>query len=182
MKRIFQPALFASIAIVLFTFASCTKQDVVVIQNLGTIDQCLSYDTHEHTNVYVFTFSKADVESAFEAAGATFDLEKIKNAKLNEIKAQVTTTAATFNDIGGFELYLRKPGATQDQEIQVAYINNIDNNSTEVTMKINGTNFKDLLSENTLELVLRLTNKEGSGAPVCIQLKDGKFEYTVSAK
>ncbi len=182
MKKIFHTSVFAAIVMSLFTFSSCTKEDVVVVQNLGEISQCLTYDTHEHTTPYVFSFNKTDVESAFAAAGATFDLEKIKNAKLSEIKAEVTTTAATFNDIGGFELYLRKPGATLDQEVQVAYINNIDNNATEVTMKINGTDFKSLLSENTLELVLRLTNKEGSGAPVCIKIKDGKLAYTVSAK
>lgn len=148
---------------------------------MDEITQCLSYTSFEGTKVYVFNLNQSDVQAAFQAAGVSFDLGKIKNAKVSQIKAEVTTTTATFNDIAGFEVYVRKPGAPMSEAIQVAYIGNITNNATEVTMNINGTDLKALLSENILEIVLRVTNKNGSGAPICMKLKEGKIEYTVIA-
>ncbi|MCW5907943.1 MAG: hypothetical protein KIS94_08805 [Chitinophagales bacterium] len=182
MKKLITAFAVIAVAVVAFTVSSCNQSDVIVIQNMDEINQCLSYSSFEGTTVYVFSLSKSDVQAAFQAAGVSFDLEKVKNAKVSQIKAEVTTTAATFNDISGFEVYVRKPGASMSEAIQVAYVGNIANNATEVTLNINGTDLKALLSENVLEIVLRVTNKNGSGAPICMKLKEGKLEYTVKAK
>lgn len=182
MKKISLFTICATLFVLAATLNSCTKEDVTVVQKLSDKPVCLPQQQFQATNTdNSFTITQADITAAFSAVGATYSPDKIKNLKVSEVKAKITTTAATFNEIGGFEVYAKGPNTTGDGT-QVAYVGNIDNNATEVTLSINGTDIKELLSGTSITFVVRVTNKTNGNAAVCFNLTGGLLQYTVSAK
>lgn len=182
MKKISLFTICATLFVLAATLNSCTKEDITVVQKLSDKPVCLPQQPFQKSNTdNTFTITQADITAAFSAVGATYNPDKIKNLKLSEVKAKITTTAATFNEIEGFEVYAKGPN-TSGNGTQVAYVGNIDNNATEVTLSINGTDIKDLLSETSITFVARVTNKTNGNAAICFDLTDGLLQYTVSAK
>lgn len=182
MKKI--TSLFSTLAVfaALFTITACSKEDVIVIQNLADQSVCLPQNQFQSVNKNnSFTVTQSDIAAVFQAAGATYSPDKVKAMKLSEIKAQITTNAATFNEIEGFEVYAKGPNSTGNG-IQVAYINNIANNATEITLLINGEELKSLLSETSITFTAFVTNKAAGNAEVCFKLTGGKLEYKLSAE
>jgi hypothetical protein len=181
MKKVLSTTTIFSLLAILLTIGSCTKEDVIVLQNMEEYSYCVPASIYDGTTTQTFTLTQSQIQAAFAAVGATYNQDRIKNLNLKQISAQITTNAATFNQIAGFEVYAKGPN-TQGNGTQIAYIGNIENNATQVTMLLNGAELKELLNETSIIITLRVTTKPGGNDEICMKLTDGILAYTVSAE
>jgi hypothetical protein len=183
MKKISLFTICATLFVLTATLNSCKKEDLVVVQDLSDWEVCLPATSNYGTTVFTDTLKKSEVEAAFTAVGATYSADRIKNLKLKQISAQITTNAVTtdFDEIGGFEVYAKGPGTTGDGT-QIAYTNGISADASQLTMLLNGAEIKDLLSGDYIVLTLRVSTKQGGHNDICFKLTGGLLEYKVSAE
>lgn len=181
MKKVFSFATGLFLLTVLLSTSSCTKEDLVVVQNLEEYSACLPANVNYGTTPFTYTITQSQVQAAFTSAGVSFDKARVKALKLNKVKAQIVTNAATFNQIGGFELYAKATGASGDGT-QIAYVASIPDNVTVVEMLLNGADIKDLLNETSITFTLKVTTKPGGNNDICLKLTEGLLAYTVSAE
>jgi hypothetical protein len=181
MKKVFSFATGLFLLTVLLSTSSCKKEDVTVLQGLEEYSACLPANVNYGTTPFTYTITQSQIQAAFASAGVSFDKARVKALKLNKIRAQVVTTAATFNQIDGFEVYAKPTGASGDGT-QIAYVASIGDNLTAVDMLLNGSDIKDLLNETSITFTLKVTTKPGGNSDICIKLTDGVLAYTVSAE
>lgn len=182
MKKI----LSASVVTVLFAgviaLTSC-KKDVTVTVKIADQETCIPASTNQWQYGYdkVFQIPVSDVTAAFSQAGVSFSTEKIKTAKFKNLKLKISTTAATFDQISGAQVFVKNSAPTtggNDTELgsKVAYIDNIGNGSTEITLSLTGFELKPLLSGTTLYVTIRVYNEDGGTSAVCAKLTSGVIE------
>lgn len=181
MKKVFSFATGLFLLTVLLSTSSCKKEDVTVVQGLEEYSACLPANVNYGTTTFTYTVTQSQIQAAFASAGVSFDKARVKALKLNKVQAQIVTNAATFNQIGGFELYAKATGASGDGT-QIAYVASIPDNVTVVQMLLNGADIKDLLNENSITFTFKVTTKPGGNNDICLKLTDGALAYTVSAE
>lgn len=184
MKKI----LSASVVTVLFAgviaLTSC-KKDVTVTVKIADQEHCISATTANPQYGFDKTFEilMSDVQTAFSQAGVTFSSEKIKTAKFKNFKLKigVSSTAINFDDISGAQVYAKTTppttgGADTELGQQVAYIDNIGNNTQEITMSLTGLELKSFLNEAKLYVTIRVYNESAGNDQICIKLTSGVIE------
>lgn len=181
MKKVFSFTTGLFLLTLLLSTSSCKKEDLVVLQGLDDYEYCIGANPNYGTTSKTFTITQNQIQAAFTSAGVSFDKARVKALKLNKISAQIVTTAATFNQIGGFEVYAKATGASGDGT-QIAYVASIGDNLTTVDMLLNGADIKDLLNETSITLTLKVTTKPGGNNDICMKLTAGELAYTVSAE
>lgn len=181
MKKVFSFTTGLFLLTLLLTTSSCKKEDLIVIQGLEEYQACLQANVNYGTTTFTYTITQSQIQAAFTSAGVSFDKARVKALKLNKISAQIVTNAATFNQIGGFEVYAKATGASGDGT-QIAYVASIGDNLTTVDMLLNGADIKDLLNETSITLTLKVTTKPGGNNDICMKLTAGELAYTVSAE
>lgn len=181
MKKVFSFTTGLFLLTLLLTTSSCKKEDLIVIQGLEEYSACLPANVNYGTTTFTYTITQSQIQAAFATAGVSFDKTRVKALKLNKISAQIVTNAATFNQIGGFEVYAKATGASGDGT-QIAYVATIGDNLTAVDMLLNGADIKALLDETSITLTLKVTTKPGGNNDICMKLTGGELAYTVSAE
>lgn len=181
MKKVFSFDTGLFLLTLLLTTSSCKKEDLIVIQGLEEYQACLPANVNYGTTTFTYTITQSQIQAAFASAGITFDHDRVKELKLKQIKGQIVTNAATFNQIEGFEVHAKATGASGDGT-QIAYVGSIGDNLTTVDMLLNGADIKELLHETSITITLKVTTKPGGNNDICMKLTDGQLAYTVSAE
>ncbi len=182
MKKILSASVVTLLFAGLIGLTSC-KKDVVVTVNIADQETCLPASGIQWANGNDKTFQipVSDIQAAFTQAGVDFSLEKIKSSKFKNLKLKVSTTAASFDDISGASVYVKDSAPTTGGNAsglgsQIAYIDNIGNGSTEITLNLTGFELKPLLSSATLYVTIRVYNEASGNAAVCVKLTSGVIE------
>lgn len=171
MKKLFLSMATVVAIFSMVTISSCGKNEVTVPFNIDEQTFCIAQNPFNTYATFDFNITKTTIQAAFAAANQTYDVSKLKEAKLSGLKVVTESSAITFDEFQGVEVYLREVGATADGE-QVAYSQSIGSGVNEVTLAMNGKELKDWVAKDQFQVHVKVLNK-GSNAATCVKMRGG---------
>lgn len=174
MKKILSSISFLALFAVLFI--SCDKEPIVIPFTIADHEECLVATTAFDYVSREFDLKKSDVLDKLATVNIT-DVSKVTTVKFADgLKVQVSGSGANLDEISNIEVYMKIKGTTGTGN-QVAYSSPIAVGATEVEMKLNGVELKDILS-NDMTFTVKFLNKAGGNAPICMKLTSGTINLT----
>lgn len=181
MRKTFSLSVIAVLFAALFSVSSCTKEDLVIPYDLGSLTGCIEPNQFQGYQTYSYDISHDDIHDALAAVGVT-DMTKITKARLKSgLKASISATgvATNLDELASVEVYIKETG-TQGDGTQVAYSPAIANGATEIELSMNGTELKDFITKDMTILVKILNKNSGNTKKACITFTNGIVD--ISAK
>lgn len=182
MRKPFSLSIIAVLFAALFSVSSCTKEDLVIPYDLGSLTGCVEPDQFQGYKIYTYDISHDAIHDALAAAGVT-DMAKISKARLKSgMKASISATgvATNLDELSSIEVYIKETG-TQGDGSQIAYSPpSIANGATEVELSMTGIELKDFITKDMTILVKILNKNSGNSQKACITFTNGIVD--ISAK
>lgn len=181
MKKTFSLSIVAVLFAAMLSVSSCTKEDLVIPYDLGSLTGCIEPNQFQGYQTYSYNISHDDIHDALAAVGVT-DMTKIKQARLKSgLKASISATglATNLDELASVEVYIKETG-TQGDGTQVAYSPAIANGATEIELSMNGTELKDFITKDMTILVKILNKTSGNTKKACLTFTKGIID--ISAK
>jgi hypothetical protein len=162
----------------LLGISSCSKAPLVIKYDLGELNITLPGQVYQGYQVYTFPISHTDVQSFISSVGKTTDLSRVSSSIVKGLTANVTTTGSDFSQISSVEVYLKPASNTTSVGDQVAYSEPFASGVTQSVLKANGTDMRQLLS-NDMVLTVKVLNSTGGNNPINLKLNQGYIEISV---
>lgn len=179
MKKILYTLLVAVVATAL---SSCDKEPLRVPYKIGDWQFCLPAKPFQGYEVYTEVINKNDIVAALQSAGVEFDADRIESAKFESATVEVEASGSNLNEIQSLEVYIGDVGQTTNLT-QIAYSENIGDNATSTTLRLNGTELKSFILKDQFQLTLKALNKDktstGGTAAICLKLTEGVINMQV---
>lgn len=187
MKNFFYASLLTVIIGGAFAISSCTHEPFHFNYPIPTTSQaCVPLNTNQTSNgdATLYPIAMSDIQALFASVGVNFDPAKVNKMQFTDFTLEVVGTGVFLNEILGVQIYIKSATNTTDDGTQVAYSQTIGPNQTAIVFSMTGYELKGLLSETQLILTIRVFNKPGGNAAICLQPSNGKlnFEVDYSAK
>lgn len=142
---------------------------------LGEKEACLTINPYQGYQSFTFPLNQSDVKAALTSAEVA-DLSRVTSIKLKSgIKFRAVT--GNLNELSNIEVYLKVATASGVGD-QIAYSGTLASGATEVVLQINGTELKQVLT-NDMILTVKVLNATTGNTARCYKLSDGAIEASV---
>ena len=147
-------------------FNGCKEDETTITITLEDVDACIPAGRKDFSDYT--TISRSDIEALFTQNGVAFNVDDIKEVKLNTAMVELTSPSGEdFDEIVVFDIFFRDAGSSSDGT-KIAYLTNIASNTATVTLESTFSELTAFLKKESFEAVLHINRDLPTTLEKCV--------------